>query len=65
VVGHTYLLTISFRALGTKTGLVLLFSYRNCRILSIALASLVKSNSYPIWNKIDETNYLSASYFQV
>ena len=49
----TNLVTIFFTNRGTKTGLFLLFSYRKRRSFSIALASLTKSNSYPILNGIN------------
>lgn len=57
-VSKKYLVTISCSSRGTTTGDFLLFLYRNCRILSIASASLAKSNSYPILNSKKQKIYI-------
>lgn len=60
----TYLVTISRITRGTKTGRFLLFSYKKRFILSIASASLMKSNSYPILNEEKENKIMFKKYMK-
>lgn len=50
----SYLVTIPGIICGTKTGTFLLLAWKKCRILSIAVASRRKSNSYAIYSGIKQ-----------
>ena len=50
----SYLVTMLLITFGTKTGTFLLLACRKSRILSVASASLKKSNSYPTYKVIHQ-----------